>query len=243
MIRFFRKIRQNHLLNRRFSKYILYAIGEIFLVVIGILLALQINNWNSDRIEKKSETQILVELKQGLVLDLEIIRQEQLEIEMAIHKIMRLQELMEDPKKPYESGLDTLFGAVYGMRHLRLNTAFYEDLKSSGLSLIRDEQIRLQIVQLFENNYAEILGLSTNEQSVNEVNRPYYLSNFYDLDFWESATPNDHQQVWTDSYYHNIVDYRLITLESNQVNYYARIIPAMENLIKNINNYLISLET
>ena len=49
MIKFFRKIRQQLLVENKFSKYLLYAIGEIILVVIGILIALQINNWNEVR--------------------------------------------------------------------------------------------------------------------------------------------------------------------------------------------------
>ena len=49
MLRFFRQIRQRLLTENRFSKYLLYAVGEILLVVIGILIALQINNWNEDR--------------------------------------------------------------------------------------------------------------------------------------------------------------------------------------------------
>ena len=50
MINFFRKIRQRLLTENKVSKYILYAIGEILLVVIGILIALSINNWNQERI-------------------------------------------------------------------------------------------------------------------------------------------------------------------------------------------------
>ncbi len=46
MIKFFRKIRQKLLSENKFSKYLLYAVGEIILVVIGILIALSINNWN-----------------------------------------------------------------------------------------------------------------------------------------------------------------------------------------------------
>ena len=46
MLRFFRKIRQGLLPDNKFSKYLLYAIGEILLVVIGILIALQVSNWN-----------------------------------------------------------------------------------------------------------------------------------------------------------------------------------------------------
>ncbi|WP_445383656.1 hypothetical protein [Robiginitalea sp. IMCC43444] len=52
MIRFFRSLRQRLLTENKISKYLLYAIGEILLVVIGILIALQINNWNEERIRQ-----------------------------------------------------------------------------------------------------------------------------------------------------------------------------------------------
>lgn len=67
MIKFFRKIRKRLLAQSRFSKYLLYAIGEIILVVIGILIALSINNWNQERIEHK-ETKVLL---RNLSLDIE----------------------------------------------------------------------------------------------------------------------------------------------------------------------------
>jgi hypothetical protein len=67
MIKFFRKIRQNLLMENKTGKYFKYAIGEIVLVVIGILIALQINNWNQDRIEHK-ETKVLLS---NLSLDIE----------------------------------------------------------------------------------------------------------------------------------------------------------------------------
>jgi hypothetical protein len=57
MIKFFRKIRQQLLTENKFSKYLLYAIGEIVLVVIGILIALQLNNLNE--IDKVKETEII----------------------------------------------------------------------------------------------------------------------------------------------------------------------------------------
>ena len=53
MLTFFKKIRIQKLTENKFGRYLIYAIGEIFLVVIGILIALQINNWNNKRIEKK----------------------------------------------------------------------------------------------------------------------------------------------------------------------------------------------
>ena len=59
MIKFFRHIRQRLLSENKFSKYLVYAIGEIVLVVIGILIALQINNWNENRKESKKEDQLI----------------------------------------------------------------------------------------------------------------------------------------------------------------------------------------
>lgn len=64
MIKFFRRIRQKLLSESKFSKYLLYAIGEIILVVIGILIALQINNWNEQR-KLKQEQKVVLEALLG----------------------------------------------------------------------------------------------------------------------------------------------------------------------------------
>ena len=66
MIKFFRHIRKSLLMGNKTSKYFKYAIGEIILVVIGILIALQINNWNQERLNAKIETETLINLKQDL---------------------------------------------------------------------------------------------------------------------------------------------------------------------------------
>ena len=59
MINFFRKIRKKYADDNRPIKYVRYAIGEIVLVVIGILIALQINNWNQNRLNSKEEIILL----------------------------------------------------------------------------------------------------------------------------------------------------------------------------------------
>ncbi len=64
MIKFFRRIRQNLLAENRFRKYLVYAFGEILLVVIGILIALAINNWNQQRINRETERTYLAGLKE-----------------------------------------------------------------------------------------------------------------------------------------------------------------------------------
>lgn len=239
MIKFFRHIRQRLIAESRFRKYVVYAIGEIILVVIGILIALQINTWNSAHIQRGDERKILIELKKGLALDQQSMALELAICEAAVEKMKRLQFLLEDKDYAYTIGLDSLFGQVYGIRKIFLNKAFYEDLKSSGLRIIDNDDIRLQIVQLFEDNYTELYDIfNFAEPSVNEVTRPYYLANFHDIDFKDLATPNNFDMVWNDSYYHNIVDYRIIGVTSNQVDSYKRTLPAIEKLINSINDYL-----
>lgn len=66
MINFFRKIRQNLLAQNKTSSYLKYAIGEIVLVMIGILLALQVNNWNERRIERNEIQTKLVHINEEI---------------------------------------------------------------------------------------------------------------------------------------------------------------------------------
>ena len=73
MINFFRKIRLNMINENKVSKYLFYAIGEIALVMIGILLALQVNNWNETRKNKATEQQLLNSLLQEFETNLEIL--------------------------------------------------------------------------------------------------------------------------------------------------------------------------
>ncbi|KPM32933.1 Hypothetical protein I595_1360 [Croceitalea dokdonensis DOKDO 023] len=75
MIKFFRKIRQKLLAENRFSKYLFYAAGEIILVMVGILLALQVNDWNTKRLLKSKEQVYLQQIRISLNNDLENIKE------------------------------------------------------------------------------------------------------------------------------------------------------------------------
>lgn len=83
MAKIFRNIRQKLLVENRVTRYLLYALGEIILVVIGILIALQINNWNEFRKERKREEMYLNSLKSDL-------RESQAELRRVIDKTDRV---------------------------------------------------------------------------------------------------------------------------------------------------------
>ena len=73
MIKFFRKIRQNLLMENKTGKYFKYAIGEIVLVVIGILIALSINNWNEMRKSNIEERSALDNIHRDFIKNKEIL--------------------------------------------------------------------------------------------------------------------------------------------------------------------------
>jgi len=74
MIKLFRNIRQNLIMENKTGKYLKYAIGEIILVMVGILLALQVNTWNDNKKNTKQEREILRQLKTEYTSNLEQIK-------------------------------------------------------------------------------------------------------------------------------------------------------------------------
>lgn len=72
-----RKIRQQLIEKGNFKNYVFYAIGEIFLVMVGILLALQVNNWNQNKIEQKKERKALTDLYKEFKINKERIQKKQ----------------------------------------------------------------------------------------------------------------------------------------------------------------------
>ena len=90
MIKFFRKIRYNLMSENKIGKYLKYAIGEIILVVIGILIALQINNWN----ENRKDQQVVKELYHNLISSLKTDSIAVVNIDSLIQCSLKRQELV-----------------------------------------------------------------------------------------------------------------------------------------------------
>lgn len=220
------------------NKYLKYALGEILLVVIGILIAISVSEWHKNYLNNQTEQKLLTELKQGLIRDKNLVENELKNISEAILKLQKLDSLLKNRIPALDDELNYLFGTVYGMRQIKLNKALYEELKTVGLGIVRDSELKSQIINVFENDYVAIESLDELEYSVNQVNRPYYLQNFVSIRFAQYAIPNNIKEVWNDTYYKNIVYYRLVTLEGNQVDVYNTAISNMDSLIQLIDRNL-----
>ena len=95
MLRFFRQIRQRLLTDHKFSKYLLYAVGEILLVVIGILIALQVNNWSENKIIQDEIKLNLENLSEALKKDYDLLTQIERNNEFRYKSLQQLLKLLE----------------------------------------------------------------------------------------------------------------------------------------------------
>jgi hypothetical protein len=155
LIKLFRRIRRRLFSENNFNKYLLYAIGEIILVVIGILIALQINNWNEDRKQNQLELVYLSRLHKDLEKDTVIFSNEIQRLEKNNEKIVNFTNVLKT--KNYSDSLLVrltneymIFGTTYPL--FNPSTSTFEDLSSTGnLSVISNTEIRDSIVKHYED--------------------------------------------------------------------------------------------
>jgi hypothetical protein len=144
MIKFFRKIRQSLLTENKFSKYLLYAIGEIVLVVIGILIALQINNYNQERIVKEQNHIILQNLNKEFSENLIELDTCNDRLESVIEGLDRLLSLMKTQDSNMTNlEFDQLLNKTFWMPNWKPSSFVLVELKNSGaLSKLDDNQLK-----------------------------------------------------------------------------------------------------
>ena len=149
MIKFFRKIRQRLLTENKFNKYILYAIGEIALVMIGILLALQVNNRNIKTIEHDQISDYALSLIQDLEHDIDMVKVIINQSEEIAKRIEKLGKYVERKRIEEISNIDVLcltWMQIY--RPYSWNRATIDQLKNSGrLRLIKNKALSNIIVK------------------------------------------------------------------------------------------------
>ena len=146
MINFFRKIRYDLMEKNKTGKYLKYAIGEIILVVIGILIALSINNWNEyrkDRIVEKEVLQIMIESLQMNIQKM----QSHIDSNAYCDKSSNIILYAIDNKLTYNDSLNKHFGWALSVEDPGTLISFvgYESLKQVGVEIIHDSQLKKEV--------------------------------------------------------------------------------------------------
>ncbi len=152
MIKFFRHIRQNLLSEGKTRKYFKYAIGEIILVVIGILIALQINTWNLNSIDQQKELIYLRNIERDLNEQLVIISL-QTEYEKSISNAAT--PIIDYYKTHQRFKIDSLFtsniGYLTGRKTFVKNAPTYTELLSSGnIDIISNNALKDKIIKYYQ---------------------------------------------------------------------------------------------
>lgn len=150
MIKFFRKIRQDLLSKGKTGKYLKYAIGEIVLVVVGILIALSINNWQQDRQNKKQEYRYINDLVNDFKQDSIHLEELRLEAEITATTKDSIFKVINELDYQMDS-LPNYFKLQWvGYKVFSPSTSTIEEMKSSShLEIISNPLLRKKIVKMY----------------------------------------------------------------------------------------------
>jgi len=183
MIKFFRIIRKKLLMENKTSKYFKYAIGEIVLVVLGILIALQINNWNENKKSKKQEKTYYCKISEDLQVDI-------INIDSSIvsvgERLKITEQLLKNLLKIQEDKAVILkdFVATFRSYQFVPTTAAITDITSSGkLEKFSNQNIKNRILNHYtkQESALKIIGINYNKH----IDKIFSLESFADVGFQE----------------------------------------------------------
>ena len=154
MIGFFRKIRKQLADDNKPLKYARYAIGEIVLVVIGILIAIQVNNWNEDRKLEAIEIETLKDLRSDLIQSLNDIKGDHKNFQRCKKSTQIILDHI-DYNLPYEDSLSYHFANMYPFPTFSINRTTFDNLRQSGFRVIRNDSL----IKNISNFYTRSINL------------------------------------------------------------------------------------
>ena len=203
MIKFFRNIRQTLIKENKVSNYLLYAIGEIVLVVIGILIALQVNNWNESRKLESTEREFFQGVKSDLLQDKAYMN---LIIEKANKKIDAYNLFSEDLPNLYDTNrpkLDSLLNIYFdtGATFYPISGSFNSALSSNEFNTFKNKSLKMMVIKLYNSTYARLMdnAKSTDERwhyltkEYSRIRRTGHIGNF---------SPEQLEQFKDETFYH-----------------------------------------
>ena len=152
MITFFRRIRKGLLDLSQVRKYLLYAMGEIALVVIGILIALQVNNWNEGRIEQNRILNYIKAIYADMLVEQEVLDRLIDRFRTKSEVSVSIMEILENPENPISDSIQilndlTMLGGNVGINR-KENT--WDELRSTGKFQALDDKV---LVEMLTNHY------------------------------------------------------------------------------------------
>jgi len=246
MIRFFSKMRYKLAAENRVAKYLRYAIGEILLVVIGILIALQVNNWNQERIAGIEERTILKNIHSEFLENKKSLENKLAETNRGFQSSKMLMNLVGKGKNEIEKyNTDSLLFHSLESGEFKFSENTISDLLQSGrLQLLHNEKL---INLLYEWSGTKMAYYTSNERVNLKIDNELvpYLQKKYplkDMDMygdlkWEnkSLLKTDKLQIFNDLEFENIMDDYLYRINGSY-NRLAELQTIIDAIIKETEN-------
>lgn len=182
MIKFFRRIRYDLMEKNKTGKYLKYALGEILLVMIGILLALQVNNWNEERKKSLKENYYLNSIKSSILLSQKELNRVIVDAELISSCADTLFTTIAKNKTEQLEGkfLDSLLFSAGDYSLISLNDGGIQEILNTGsLDLIKDDRIRLHLASYNDRLHK----IRKYEGETEKLSKDYqgYLMHYIDL--------------------------------------------------------------
>jgi transposase-like protein len=218
MINFFRKIRKKLADDNKPLKYMRYAVGEILLVVVGILIALQINNWNEYRKDREKEQKVLETLADNLERN-SVILHEGLNVIEKLDKSSKIVFDFFEGKVTYHDSIDNHFvvGRYFGVMQGIKSSEGYENYKNVGFDIILSDDIKKNVLHLFEveyptlDEYRRLLFDANSSNAKYDIIRNQYFRKNKPINISNLLNSNDMYEMYAEPY-------RLRSLHKVQLN-------------------------
>jgi hypothetical protein len=232
MIKFFRKIRQNLLSEGKTGKYLKYAIGEIVLVVIGILIALQLNNLNENKKNDVFEKEILSQIQENLKSDRLVLKKVEMNFSEAIRSSNKI--LNAELSQKTEDSIKFWLGAIIQFDRFQPLTNAYEVLKSNGLDRISNKQLRFLLGRYYDDEALRMIkSINDIEIAFNDHWLPILFEEAVEFEFKKSVELKDNSVLLKPSKERNILKLHRDNYASgiNGIKSGIRTIEEIQNLI------------
>ncbi len=214
------------------GKYFKYAIGEVILVVIGILIALSINNWNENLKSQAKELKIIKELKTDLISNKNRLK-DKLEFFKKTKRDGKLLEKHLTNKLAYNDSLQNYFSIPLHNFSFLLTYSAYENLKSQGFDNISNDKLRLSIIRLYDEKFGLIKDQEFKMSNIfTNTSVPMSLK-YFRTTLTKGLVPNDYEKLLNTSEFTNLIS-QLAFASGQYENISKNTIIEIDKLLKDI---------
>lgn len=236
MIQFFRRIRRNQIMSNDTSKYIKYAIGEILLVVIGILIALQIDNWNEQRIENNQ----IKKVHERIMID----------IDDDIYDLRRVVSLWKGREPVFNKVISDSITADLldlGLSRILTGPKPYTNLNKSGVEQLKamnvKDQLSLNIIEVYDlmENFAVIPYEKSIDEASDELVDIFRDNYAWYPEYMSKTIMQDNSSKELQDYFLHNPEYRHRIIAAYQI-IYVNYVPFLESYIGVLERLSLSLK-